>query len=259
MKRVQLFEEFSANRVVCDNCGWNWRLEDGGDDVYVCHECGHDNSPILKESMIINENNLIKDFTSKAKKFFIALKEEGKETVEILNIIYAHVFKNQKMSNSEKEQVGEQLKDVLKTVGLTTIAVMPGGVIFAIIIKALKLQKHLFPSNFRYLNETYVLKDLEDEFNIKLDLYDNGKWLELSRIIVPKETRGSGIGSMIMQKVIDYADENNKKIYLTPSKDFGATSTSRLEKFYKEFEFVKNKYKDESRETMVRFPRKQDI
>ena len=256
MKRIKLFEEFSANRVVCDNCGWNWRLEDGGDDMYVCHECGHDNSPTLRESMIINENNLIEDFTSKAKKFLIALKEEGKETAEILNILYGHIFKNKKMTDFEKEQVGEQLKDVLRTVGLTTIAVMPGGVIFAIIIKALKLQKHLFPSNFRYLNEAYALKDLEDEFNIKLDLYDNGKWLELSRVIVPKEERGSGVGSMVMQKVIEYADKNNKKIYLTPSKDFGATSTARLEKFYKDFGFVKNVYRDESRESMVRFPEK---
>ena len=48
------------------------------------------------------------------------------------------------------------------------------------------------------------------------------------------------------------ADEQNKDIRLTPSKDFGATSVSRLEKFYRTFGFVKNKdlkYKD----TMVRY------
>ena len=46
-----------------------------------------------------------------------------------------------------------------------------------------------------FLNETLVLQELEDEFNITLDLYDNGKWLVLSSIIVPKESRGSGTGS----------------------------------------------------------------
>jgi hypothetical protein len=45
MKRIKLFEEFSANSITCDNCGWNWQLEDGGHDVFICHECGHDNSP----------------------------------------------------------------------------------------------------------------------------------------------------------------------------------------------------------------------
>lgn len=49
MKRIKLFDEFSANRVVCDNCGWQWRLEEGGEDVYICHECGHDNSPTLMQ------------------------------------------------------------------------------------------------------------------------------------------------------------------------------------------------------------------
>jgi len=106
-----------------------------------------------------------------------------------------------------------------------------------------------------FINEGSVLKELESEFNITLDLYDNGKWLELSRIIVPKESRGSGTGSKVMQQIVDFADKEGKKIYLTPSKDFGATSVSRLEQFYKEFGFVKNIYRDETRETMVRLPK----
>jgi len=50
MKHIKLFEEFTANRVTCDNCDWSWEIEDGGDDVFICHKCGHDNSPILGES-----------------------------------------------------------------------------------------------------------------------------------------------------------------------------------------------------------------
>ena len=55
MKRVKLFEEFTANHVECDNCGWKWMSQDGGDDLYICHECGHDNEPVLGESL--NEEN----------------------------------------------------------------------------------------------------------------------------------------------------------------------------------------------------------
>ena len=44
MKFVKLFEEFTPNVVTCENCGWQWKLQDGGNDVFVCHECGHDNS-----------------------------------------------------------------------------------------------------------------------------------------------------------------------------------------------------------------------
>ena len=55
MKHVKLFEEFTANKVTCDNCDWNWQLEEGGRDVFLCHKCGHDNTPILGES--INESH----------------------------------------------------------------------------------------------------------------------------------------------------------------------------------------------------------
>jgi hypothetical protein len=41
-----LNEAIVGNKVVCDNCGWNWKITDGGDDLYICHKCGHDNTPI---------------------------------------------------------------------------------------------------------------------------------------------------------------------------------------------------------------------
>lgn len=105
------------------------------------------------------------------------------------------------------------------------------------------------------LYEEYVLKQLEDQYDITLDLWEGKEHLELSKIEVPKEARGSGVGSNVMQMICDYADEVGKKIYLTPSKDFGATSIARLESFYKDFGFVKKPKDDFSvRHTMVRFP-----
>ena len=105
------------------------------------------------------------------------------------------------------------------------------------------------------LDEGFVLQDLEDKFDIDLDLHDDGKALTLSRIVIPKGKRGKGIGSKVMNLIIQYADAQNKPIYLTPSKDFGATSTGRLEQFYKQFGFKKKDKSDFStRETMVREP-----
>ena len=31
--------------VVCKGCGWSWKLSEGGEDPYMCHKCGHDNTP----------------------------------------------------------------------------------------------------------------------------------------------------------------------------------------------------------------------
>ena len=40
-----LFEEVQGDSIVCDGCGWTWKIEDGGSDLYICHKCGHDNTP----------------------------------------------------------------------------------------------------------------------------------------------------------------------------------------------------------------------
>ena len=43
-------EIVTDTEVICDNCGWEWSIEDGGDDLYMCHKCGHDNNPDLDEA-----------------------------------------------------------------------------------------------------------------------------------------------------------------------------------------------------------------
>jgi hypothetical protein len=44
-----LTEGVLGDRIVCDDCGWSWKIKDGGDDLYICHKCGHDNTPSLNE------------------------------------------------------------------------------------------------------------------------------------------------------------------------------------------------------------------
>ena len=44
IKRILKEESESVN---C-KCGWSWKLSDGGDDPYVCHKCGRDNSKLNK-------------------------------------------------------------------------------------------------------------------------------------------------------------------------------------------------------------------
>jgi cytidyltransferase-like protein len=40
-----VFEKIQGDSIICDNCDWTWKIEDGGNDLYVCHKCGHDNTP----------------------------------------------------------------------------------------------------------------------------------------------------------------------------------------------------------------------
>ena len=41
-----LNEAIVGDKIECDGCGWSWKIVDGGDDLFICHKCGHDNSPL---------------------------------------------------------------------------------------------------------------------------------------------------------------------------------------------------------------------
>ena len=92
--------------------------------------------------------------------------------------------------------------------------------------------------------------------DVVLDIAESPKAIDLSRIVVPKEMRNQGLGSSVMQDLIDYADQTGKQVRLSPSSDFGGSPT-RLNKFYKEFGFVDNRGRNKdftTRETMIRNP-----
>jgi tRNA(Ile2) C34 agmatinyltransferase TiaS len=38
-----LREEFDK-KITCKKCGWSWKFSEGGDEPYLCHKCGNDNS-----------------------------------------------------------------------------------------------------------------------------------------------------------------------------------------------------------------------
>jgi len=106
--------------------------------------------------------------------------------------------------------------------------------------------------------------NLESEFGVVLELISYGERgdtagaFEISSIVVPKEHRKEGVGGKVMQRVIDFADDRNLIIGLTPSKDFGATSINRLRNFYGKHGFVRNLGRNKDflfRDAMIRRPK----
>jgi hypothetical protein len=97
--------------------------------------------PIIQEGFIDNMKSKITAFVN-------AVKQEGKETKEALKLILQAAKGDIELSEAQKEQIGDQLKDVLKTIGLTAIAVLPGGVIVGALIKIFKAEHLVTPSSF---------------------------------------------------------------------------------------------------------------
>ena len=47
-------ETIEGNKIVCARCKWSWDIVDGGNDLFICHKCGKDNTPIQEA---LNEGN----------------------------------------------------------------------------------------------------------------------------------------------------------------------------------------------------------
>ncbi len=86
--------------------------------------------------------------SEKFKEFLHHLEQEKEETKQAFEILKDSVVNNRQLSVEEKHQIGNQLKDVLKTVGLVTLASLPGGSLFFVFFNFLKLNRYILPSAF---------------------------------------------------------------------------------------------------------------
>ena len=91
----------------------------------------------------------VKRLSKKMKAFFKAVGKEGKETKDAVKLAISAKKEDRKLTDAEKEIIKEQLKDVLKTLGLSYMAVMPGGLLIAVLLKAFELEDKMIPSSFK--------------------------------------------------------------------------------------------------------------
>ena len=98
-------------------------------------------SPVIKEGFI-------GDIKTKLSKFISAVKQENQETKEAVSLLIKAAQGKIELTDKNKEYIGNQLKDVLKLIGLTAIAALPGGSIAFILIKLFKAESLITPSSF---------------------------------------------------------------------------------------------------------------
>ena len=105
----------------------------------------------ILSSQPLNEIDF-KRYLDKAKKgfskFIEALKQEKQETKDAFNLLVQAVKEKKELSPEEKKEIGNQLKDIFKTIGYVGLFALPGGSIFTILFNLLKLNKYVLPSAF---------------------------------------------------------------------------------------------------------------
>jgi len=64
--------------IECEKCGWRWKLEDGGENPYLCYKCEYDNSYPYNDSIdeydVENEDD-IKEFVEFMREYQQQLNE----------------------------------------------------------------------------------------------------------------------------------------------------------------------------------------
>lgn len=91
-----------------------------------------------------------------------------------------------------------------------------------------------------------LAKHIKDKYGLaQFNVYKrhDGVW-QLADIEVPKNIRKQGIGTAAIRELLDAADDEAARVWLTPAlRDpaHGTTSRSRLVEFYKRLGFVENK------------------
>lgn len=91
------------------------------------------------------------------------------------------------------------------------------------------------------------VEDIRDKWKGRvktLFINEEGNTISLYSIIINKEDQGNGLGSQVLEDIINYADRAGKRIILSvgqPNDKHGTTSRGRLVKFYKRFGFIENK------------------
>jgi hypothetical protein len=100
------------------------------------------------EKTELTESQIFDKIKAKIKDIVKKVKQENSETKEAFITLVKAAKGDIKLSDADKTKIGDQMKDVLKMLGLATIAIAPGGSIAAVLIKLFKQEHLITPSAF---------------------------------------------------------------------------------------------------------------
>jgi hypothetical protein len=169
---------------------------------------------VIQENAIKNKTiEFAKNLKPKFKIILQGLKNEGKETREAFNLVLKAAKGEKTLSSEEKKQIGNQLKDLLKLSGLAAVSILPGGIIVAILIKALKKEKWITPSSFKkdknnILESINLSQFLNENASYSKDINIKEKILELTKHMLAK---GMNIQPLPKVKFINGDNENARE------------------------------------------------
>jgi len=115
---------------------------------------------ILKKNSQTLTEGQIDQFVQKLrvgfKSLLASVSKEGIETKKAFQLIALSAMGRKTLTQKEKKQVGNQMKETLKSIGLIAATMLPGGMIYFILVRLLKLENYILPKSFAGKNAASV-------------------------------------------------------------------------------------------------------
>jgi uncharacterized protein RhaS with RHS repeats len=106
-------ESKESKKIVCD-CGWKWDLKDGGNDPYVCHKCGNDNSKKYKKMIISITEEQFERLFEYNEETPVLIYEDENGSVQSTNYEYNENLLNEVEYQGRKVQLGKIMQGDIK-------------------------------------------------------------------------------------------------------------------------------------------------
>lgn len=107
------FDENKETMINCDNCGWSWKLSEGGNDPYVCHKCGNDNSKKYKKMKVVVTEEQFERLFEYNEEIPVLIYEDEDGSVESTNYIADNILSEAEYQG-RKVQLGKIMQGDIK-------------------------------------------------------------------------------------------------------------------------------------------------
>ena len=100
-------------KIICDNCGWSWKLSEGGNDPYTCHKCGNDNTKKYKKMIITVTEEQFERLFEYNEETTVLIYEDEDGSVQMTNYSINNML-NEAEYQGRKVQLGKIMQGDIK-------------------------------------------------------------------------------------------------------------------------------------------------
>jgi hypothetical protein len=105
--------KIQENKVICNNCDWSWKLSEGGNDPYVCHKCGTDNTKKYKKMKITITEQQFKRLFENNEETPVLIYEDEFGSIENTDFVCDNLL-NEAEYQGRKVQLGKIMQGDVK-------------------------------------------------------------------------------------------------------------------------------------------------